>query len=113
MQYYTTTQAFFNTFMVGCSGTTGSLSFDAEKLKFICKALEKHFRSENFELYKGYVLWEIRSKSTKYSIFSARFVRANISSFWHIYSKNVKNELSSGNSNPFDYYRYFLDFLGH
>ena len=84
MQYYTTTQAFFNTFMVGCSGTTGSLSFDAEKLKFVCKALEKHFRSENFELYKGYVLWEIRSKSTKYSIFSARFVSANISSFWHI-----------------------------
>ena len=96
------TQAFFNTFMVGCSGATVSLSLFPKPLK---NTLGQRILSCTKAMFVQI--------APNIAFISARFVRANISSFWHIYSKNVKNESSSGNSNPFDYYRYFLDFLGH
>ena len=71
-------QAFFQCFYgswCSCSLSTGLLSFEAEKL--FSRSLEffsKHISFENLELIfwkekKCFVLWEIYSKCTKYSIF--------------------------------------------
>ena len=78
--------------MVGFSGTTVSL---VKSLSVFPKPLKNTLGQRILSCTKAMFCGKFVQKAPNIVFFSARLVRANISSFWLIYSKNAKNDMSS------------------